>query len=564
LDWIVMKALEKDRNRRYETASGLAADVRRYLEDEPVQACPPSVGYRLRKFARRNKPILATGGLVALTLVVGTMVSTLQAIRATQAERKTAAALAEARQQRAEAGRKSAEAQAVVDYLITDMIGAASPERTRGRTTTVEEALAGADRVIDGRFPGQPLTEAAIRHAMGIAYGSLRWPDKAEQHLTKAVEVRTRHLGPEHPDTLDSMICLAVQKYSSGHGDDALVLSQHVLNARRRTLGADHPLTLAAETSLAYNLGGLSRYEEAQAVFERACAGRARVLGPEARETLEAMAGLARLLYTRGNLDEAEALSRRTVDGFRRLGDEHYPRALHAIGGLADVLIRQGKLVEAEALCNKLLEGWDQLYGPDNWDSCGTIQSWMNVLLLQGRLDEIRVLFNRRLAKLDASPVGTDPRQRERRAFFLNWIVRWLITNAETASIDPAARVRAAEKAVELNPRASGIWETLSVAYYRADAWDKSLAAQAKCKSLEPDRYVAASDFVSAMAHWQRGEKDMAMECFDRARAWMQKNRPGDQDLIRLRAEATALMRVNSPRGPNGPRGAFRSDSRPR
>ena len=60
LDWIVMKALEKDRSRRYETANGFATDVQRYLADEPVQACPPSAGYRLRKFARRNKRALAT------------------------------------------------------------------------------------------------------------------------------------------------------------------------------------------------------------------------------------------------------------------------------------------------------------------------------------------------------------------------------------------------------------------------------------------------------------------------------------------------------------------------
>jgi len=86
LDWIVMKTLEKDRNRRYETANGLAADVLRYLNDETVQACPPSAGYRFLKFARRNKRILATVAVVAFALVAGTAVSTWQAIRATEAE----------------------------------------------------------------------------------------------------------------------------------------------------------------------------------------------------------------------------------------------------------------------------------------------------------------------------------------------------------------------------------------------------------------------------------------------------------------------------------------------
>src|SRR5438874_6862515 len=86
LDWIVMKTLEKDRNRRYETAKDFAADVQRYLNDEAVQACPPSAWYRFRKFARRNKRILATVGLLALALLTGTVVSAWQAIRATEAE----------------------------------------------------------------------------------------------------------------------------------------------------------------------------------------------------------------------------------------------------------------------------------------------------------------------------------------------------------------------------------------------------------------------------------------------------------------------------------------------
>ena len=87
LDWIVMKALEKDRNRRYETANGFAMDVQRYLADEPVQACPPSLRYRLRKFVRRNKATLTAGALVTLSLILGTAISTWLAIRATEAER---------------------------------------------------------------------------------------------------------------------------------------------------------------------------------------------------------------------------------------------------------------------------------------------------------------------------------------------------------------------------------------------------------------------------------------------------------------------------------------------
>src|SRR5262245_23200116 len=86
LDWIVMKSLEKDRNRRYESASALARDIGLYLHDEPVQACPPSAWYRFRKFARRNKMVLTTAALVAAALVLGTIVSIWQGVRAIEAE----------------------------------------------------------------------------------------------------------------------------------------------------------------------------------------------------------------------------------------------------------------------------------------------------------------------------------------------------------------------------------------------------------------------------------------------------------------------------------------------
>src|SRR5262249_18628513 len=86
LDWIVMKCLEKDRNRRYETANGLAADLRRHLNDEPAEAGPPSAWYRLRKSARRNRALLATATVVATALVVGTAVSAWEAVRAIRAE----------------------------------------------------------------------------------------------------------------------------------------------------------------------------------------------------------------------------------------------------------------------------------------------------------------------------------------------------------------------------------------------------------------------------------------------------------------------------------------------
>jgi len=121
LDWIVMKALEKDRERRYQTARGLALDVEHYLQDEPVQARPPSRIYRLRKLVRRNKATFAALGVTALALVAGLTVSTLMFVRASSAERQQTQLrlMAEEREKVARAAillsqRKPAEAEALL------------------------------------------------------------------------------------------------------------------------------------------------------------------------------------------------------------------------------------------------------------------------------------------------------------------------------------------------------------------------------------------------------------------------------------------------------------------
>ena len=153
LDWIVMKALEKSRNRRYETASSLGADIQRYLADETVQACPASAGYRLGKFARRNRTALATGGLISAALVLGTVVSTWQAIRATHAAQLAESSRQAEVEQRAEAERQrqqaetneriaeseSAKSRQVANFL-KEMFGGTTPWVARDRDTSVLRA----------------------------------------------------------------------------------------------------------------------------------------------------------------------------------------------------------------------------------------------------------------------------------------------------------------------------------------------------------------------------------------------------------------------------------------
>jgi serine/threonine protein kinase len=171
LDWIVMKALEKDRRRRYETAGDLAADVLHYLDDEPVQACPPSAGYRLRTFARRNKRALLTLGLVMAALVAGTAISAWQALIATRAR-----ALAQERLEDAEANLLLA--RRAVDEIYTPVAGqlAFVPLMQPYQRDILEKALPfyqvfarrqGRDPILRRESAGALLTVGSIQGSLG-------------------------------------------------------------------------------------------------------------------------------------------------------------------------------------------------------------------------------------------------------------------------------------------------------------------------------------------------------------------------------------------------------------
>ena len=161
LDWIVMKALEKDRNRRYETASAFAADVRRYLSDEPVEARPPSASYRFRKLARRNRGRLTTAALVAAVLVLGTAIATWQAVRGDArgdpgndggGPAPSPCALRRDRAVPGRSGRGRKKAEEFADGLqeATALVGRARPLIEQSRWTSAHAALAKAQELQPG------------------------------------------------------------------------------------------------------------------------------------------------------------------------------------------------------------------------------------------------------------------------------------------------------------------------------------------------------------------------------------------------------------------------------
>jgi serine/threonine protein kinase/uncharacterized protein HemY len=205
LDWIVMKCLEKDRNRRYETASGLARDIERYLRDEPVQACPPSTAYRLRKFARRNRAIGISAGLIAAALVIGTVVSISQAIRATHAESLATARLKDASEARAAAEANALKARQAVDDMYTQVAEkwlAHQPQMEPLQREFLEKALG-----FYTGFANETINEPTVRFETARAFRRiaeiqhrLGQPEQAEEAFRQAAD-RLQALVDELPAT---------------------------------------------------------------------------------------------------------------------------------------------------------------------------------------------------------------------------------------------------------------------------------------------------------------------------------------------------------------------------
>ncbi len=416
LDWIVMKALEKDRTRRYETANGFAADIDRYLSDEPVLACPPSAGYRLRKFARRNKgPVLAVS-LVLLALVagiVGTTLGLLEARTAAEAERKAREAEAQQRQ-KAEASEKKASeeaavANAITEFLQQDLLGLAGaeaqlaakmePDPNLKLATLLDRAMA----KVDERFADQPRVRAEVQATLASAFYSIGryaeaarlWEQVRQYRETtlgrdvpatlasmhnlalsylagfrhadalklceETLALRKAKLGPNHPDTLKSMNNLAMCYLEVGRrGDPALKLSalklcEETLPLLKAKFGPDHPNTLASMNNLACNYAAVGRHADALKLHQEVLALRKDKLGPDHPYTLRSMHNVA-ICYDnlRRETDALKLYQEVLALSKDKLGPDH-PDTLGITLSVAFCLVDLDRSAEAMAILDECL-----------------------------------------------------------------------------------------------------------------------------------------------------------------------------------------------------------------
>jgi non-specific serine/threonine protein kinase/serine/threonine-protein kinase len=354
LDWIVLKAIEKERDRRYGSPSQLADDIRRHLRSEPVVARPPSTIYRAGRFVRRHKLVVSAAAIAFAGLVAAVVGTAVGMVRARAAE--------------AEARREAATAERVTRFLV-DLFTETDPSNSRGEDVTVREVLdRGAERV-RAALASEPIVQARLEGAIADVYEALGHYDRAEPLHESALATLERELGPGDPRTESAMAALAGAQWRLGRYDEAAPVLRSVFEARRTRLGHDHPDTLMSQSSLAHLLLRRGDLAEAEALYRDVWETYRRLNGDEDPLTLGARHNLANVLGTLGREEEEVTHLEAVLEVRRRVEGADHPHTLGAAMNLASSYQNVDRLDEAEALANKTYEGMRRVLGEEHPDT---------------------------------------------------------------------------------------------------------------------------------------------------------------------------------------------------
>jgi tetratricopeptide (TPR) repeat protein len=369
---IVLKAMAKDRDHRYQSALALERDIQRYLRHEPIEARPPSLSYQLRRFATRHRPLVVGAAGVFLALVMGI-------VGTTSALRREADLLRSAERARDEA-------EDVTDMLAS-FLSAVRPDEL-GRDVTVKDVLDRASARIGGELAGKPLIEARLRETIGSTYVALGEYDAATTHLRRAASLHRNLLGNEDPRTLRSDYDLARLLFYKGRYDEAEQLYRDTLERCRRALGDRNELTLLTANGLGWLLYNRGEPDQAEPIFRQTLAARLEVSGEASRETLRVMTNLAVALIGQGKLADAEPHVDEALRMSRRALAEDDPEMLYVLSIQAWLYEEQGRNEQARELMSGLVDRAHEVYGREHPHTLYWEGSLAEILAQLGRYDE--------------------------------------------------------------------------------------------------------------------------------------------------------------------------------
>jgi eukaryotic-like serine/threonine-protein kinase len=372
LDWITMKALEKERERRYGTPSELATDIRHYLRNEPVMARPAGAGYRLQKYVRRHRLWVSVAAVISTLLVTFAVVQALQLRRITR-ERDRADRIAE---------------------FTTGIFKVSDPSERVGLVVTAGELLDKASKDIDTGLAKDPELQARMMKVMGTAYSNLGLHQRAQSLFEHSIQIDSSAMGPENPETLNAMKLLAWSLFQQGQLAEAERLQRRVLEIQRRVLGPENLDTLDSMGDLAMIVGEAGNLAEAEKLNREELEKKKHLLGPEASNTLVAMDNLATVLARESQLAEAEKLEQETLEIQLRVFGSENLRAISSMINLAGIQMDEGRYEEAEKGFRQALDLEKRVLGPDQPETALTMYNLACILAQRGQSDEALSLLH--------------------------------------------------------------------------------------------------------------------------------------------------------------------------
>ena len=360
VETIISKALEKDPQRRYQSASELAEDLRRTLRHEPIAARPASAIYHLRMFARRRTGLVVGAGAFVLLLITAVVVTAWQAAAIADQRDEALDLRGQAEQARAAAEREATIATAISGFL-QDVFAAASPNVGRHDITVVEAIDLAAGRV-EERLAHQPAVAAAVRLSLAGTYYTLGNLDQALEQCRSAVTHAERQDPPVPYDVATARSSLGQVYFALGEFDQADEHLSASVALFELHAPEDDEERLGAMTNYGALLLQLDRFSEAVALMRRTLEARRAVLGPEHVATLGALNNLANAVRRQGRLDEAERLQRENMQLHRRVIGDRNANTITGIYNYADLLRELGRYDQAEPLFLESIElGRDHL-----------------------------------------------------------------------------------------------------------------------------------------------------------------------------------------------------------
>jgi len=393
LDWIVLKALEKDRTRRYPTANDLAMDVQHYLVDEPVSARPPSAAYKLRKLIQRNKLLAAGLVVIGTLLIAGLGIVSVLLAREQVAHRDADVARRQAEVDKQMAQAEAAKSQQVTSFLRS-MLEGVGPSVAIGRDTEMlREILDQTVARIATELTNQPDVEAELRFTLGLVYDDLGQPGTAERMFRRAVELNRRHLPEAHLQTGIALNRLGLALLHQEKLEEAEREIQSAMAVWQELDAEESAQGVLAMENLAMLRWKQGQLAEAEAMQRRVFALRQKLLPPDYPDVANALNNLGNVIFTARRFAEAERVFREVIELKQRYRGSDDPRLAVTLQNLGVALLEQGKAAEAQEYFTRAVQMRRKVLGENHPNFAASLASLADVYRLSGNFADAETLY---------------------------------------------------------------------------------------------------------------------------------------------------------------------------